>query len=256
MPQVQLTGAHPGSPQRWPPRTCPSPAPRRLHHLRLDRPAPGNCRDTADAILLTAAGGRQDLRDLAALAAGIQARFRPDAPDDDGPGPVFEDRQCGWRPPSAAPGSRPGTSPPNAPRWCRCGAGRAVRPRDAEDDRGHEQPPISSLLPPAKAPPWVCATAGGAVPERRLAGHVHVQERVRTRVVWLVDDGGNVSRRIRELAGAAFGRALGEQVTQGPGRWAWAGRPGLPVGPEPGAWRRTRWCGPVVPRGRRCHSSR
>ena len=38
--------------------------------------------------------------------------------------------------------------------------------RDAEDDRGHEQPPISSLVSPAKAPPWVRATAGGAVPER------------------------------------------------------------------------------------------
>ena len=68
------------------------------------------------SVTAAAAAGR-DLRDLAALAAGIQARSRPGTPDDDGPGPVFEDRQCGWRPRSAAPGSWPGISPPNAPRW-------------------------------------------------------------------------------------------------------------------------------------------
>ena len=52
---------------------------------------PEECRDTADAILVAAAGRRgMDLRDLATLAAEIQSRAHPD-PDDD-PGKTFEDR--------------------------------------------------------------------------------------------------------------------------------------------------------------------
>jgi Domain of unknown function (DUF222) len=51
---------------------------------------PEECRDTADAILVAAAGRGMDLRDLATLAAEIQSRAHPD-PDDD-PGKTFEDR--------------------------------------------------------------------------------------------------------------------------------------------------------------------
>jgi Domain of unknown function (DUF222) len=51
---------------------------------------PEDCRDTADAILVAAAGRGMDLRDLATLAAEIQSRAHPD-PDDD-PGKTFEDR--------------------------------------------------------------------------------------------------------------------------------------------------------------------
>ena len=53
---------------------------------------PEDCRNDADAILTGAAGSGMDLRDLAALAAAIQARSRSDTPDDDGPGRLFEDR--------------------------------------------------------------------------------------------------------------------------------------------------------------------
>jgi hypothetical protein len=48
------------------------------------------CRDTADAILAAAARQGMDLRDLAALAAEIQARAHPDPGDN--PGKTFEDR--------------------------------------------------------------------------------------------------------------------------------------------------------------------
>jgi hypothetical protein len=51
---------------------------------------PGDCRDNADAILVSAAQMGMDLQDLAALAAEIEARSRPDVPDQDGP--RFEDR--------------------------------------------------------------------------------------------------------------------------------------------------------------------
>ena len=52
---------------------------------------PAGCRPAADAILVTAAGAGMDLRDLAALAAELHERSRPDAPDED-PGLGFEDR--------------------------------------------------------------------------------------------------------------------------------------------------------------------
>ena len=51
---------------------------------------PEDCRDNADAILVSAARMGMDLQDLAALAAEIEARSRPDVPDQDAP--RFEDR--------------------------------------------------------------------------------------------------------------------------------------------------------------------
>ena len=52
---------------------------------------PDDCRPAADAILVTAARAGMDLRDLAALAAEIYERSRPDTPDGD-PDRGFEDR--------------------------------------------------------------------------------------------------------------------------------------------------------------------
>ena len=52
---------------------------------------PENCREAADAILVTAALAGMDLRDLGGLAAEIYARSLPDTPDD-GPDDGFEDR--------------------------------------------------------------------------------------------------------------------------------------------------------------------
>ena len=52
---------------------------------------PEDCRLAADAILLTAARAGMDLRELAALAAEIYERSRPDSPDKDRDG-TFEDR--------------------------------------------------------------------------------------------------------------------------------------------------------------------
>ena len=52
---------------------------------------PEDCRPAADAILLAAAKGGADLRDLAGLAAEIYARSLPDEPDKD-QDKMFEDR--------------------------------------------------------------------------------------------------------------------------------------------------------------------
>ncbi len=52
---------------------------------------PAGCRPAADAILVTAARAGMDLRDLAALAAELYERSRPDDPGED-PGLGFEDR--------------------------------------------------------------------------------------------------------------------------------------------------------------------
>jgi hypothetical protein len=52
---------------------------------------PEDCREAADAILVTAARAGMDLRDLGGLAAEIYARSLPDTPDDS-PDDGFEDR--------------------------------------------------------------------------------------------------------------------------------------------------------------------
>ena len=52
---------------------------------------PGDCREAADAILLSAAAAGMDLPDLAGLAAEIYERSRSDLPDED-PAREFADR--------------------------------------------------------------------------------------------------------------------------------------------------------------------
>jgi hypothetical protein len=62
---------------------------------------PEGCRDTADEILAGAAQGGMGLRDLAELAAEMQARSQPD-PDPDDRGRSLRTGRSGWRPRSAA----------------------------------------------------------------------------------------------------------------------------------------------------------
>ena len=115
MPQVPLTGAHPQVAAALAAADLPESHARTI--CGWTGQFPGSCRDTADAILVTAAAAGRDLRDLAALAAEIQARSRPMLPTMTARARCSRTGQCGWRPRSAAPGSWPGTSPPNAPRW-------------------------------------------------------------------------------------------------------------------------------------------
>ena len=118
------------SPQRWPPRTCPSLTAFARTICGWTGQFPANCPDTADAILVTAAAAGMDLRNLATLAAEIQTRSAPMPRTTTARARCSRTGRCGWRPRSAAPGPHP-----RMHRGGHCGVGRAVRPRAAEDDR-------------------------------------------------------------------------------------------------------------------------
>jgi len=62
---------------------------------------PGDCREAADAILLSAARAGMDLPDLAGLAAEMYQRSRAGRPDED-PAGGSPTGACGWRPRSRA----------------------------------------------------------------------------------------------------------------------------------------------------------
>src|ERR1039458_842492 len=98
---------------------------------------PDECRDTADAILVAAAGRGMDLRDLATLAAEIQSRAHPD-PDDD-PGKAFEDRAVRLETTFQGTGVFTGDLTPE----CTALVGTVLEalsaPRGAEDTRSHAQ---------------------------------------------------------------------------------------------------------------------
>ena len=70
---------------------------------------PADCRPAADAILVTAARAGMDLRDLAALAAELYERSRPDLPRMRTRAWRLRTGRCGWRRRSTARGSCPGT---------------------------------------------------------------------------------------------------------------------------------------------------
>ena len=77
---------------------------------------PGDCREAADTILVTAARAGMDVRDLAGLAAEIYARSLPAARVRTG----IRGSRTGpsrWRPRSTAPGCCPVTCPRSARRW-------------------------------------------------------------------------------------------------------------------------------------------
>src|ERR1017187_2367972 len=98
---------------------------------------PEECRDTADAILVAAAGRGMDLRDLATLAAEIQSRAHPD-PDED-PGKAFEDRAVRLETTFQGAGIFTGDLTPE----CTALVGTVLEalsaPRGAEDTRSHAQ---------------------------------------------------------------------------------------------------------------------
>jgi hypothetical protein len=100
---------------------------------------PQDCRDDADAILAGAAGRGLDLRDLAALAAEIQARSRPQTPDDDPPGPVPEDRALRLDTTFQGAGVLSGDLTPECTALVTTVLDALSAPRGAEDDRTHAQ---------------------------------------------------------------------------------------------------------------------
>src|ERR1039458_5033310 len=143
---------------------------------------PEECRDTADAILVAAAGRGMDLRDLATLAAEIQSRACP-APGDEDPGKAFEDRAVrlettfqgagvftGDLTPECTPlggGGLAGLSPPrwSAPSWRRCPP-RAARRTPA-------------VTPSGTTTPWKKRCTGWSAPGCSRSGPVSPRRRGR-----------------------------------------------------------------------------
>jgi hypothetical protein len=100
---------------------------------------PEDGQDNADAILIEAARMGMDLRDLAALAAEIQARADPGTGDDDDPAPVFEDRAVRLETTFGGAGVMAGDLTPECAAVVRTVLDALSAPRGAEDTRSHQQ---------------------------------------------------------------------------------------------------------------------
>ena len=100
---------------------------------------PEDSQDTADDILAGAARGGMDLRDLAGLAAEMQARAEPGPADDDDPGRVFEDRAVRLETTFGGAGVLAGDLTPECAAVIRTVLDALSAPRGADDTRSHEQ---------------------------------------------------------------------------------------------------------------------
>jgi len=135
---------------------------------------PGDCRDSADAILVSAAQMGMELPDLAALAAEIQARSRPDVPDEDGP--RFEDRAVKLETTFGGAGIMTGDLSPECAAVVTAVLDALSAPRGAEDDRNHGQRYHDALEEACRR-----LVAAGLLPERagqpvRVTAYIHLAD--------------------------------------------------------------------------------
>ena len=100
---------------------------------------PEDCRDNADAILLTAAHDGMDLRDLAALAAEMYVRAEPGASEDDDPDRILQDRAVRLETTFGGAGVMSGDLTPECAALVRTVLDALSAPRGADDDRTHAQ---------------------------------------------------------------------------------------------------------------------
>src|SRR5580692_2595781 len=135
---------------------------------------PEDCRDNADAILVSAAQLGMDLPDLLALAAEIEARARPDVPDEDEP--RFEDRAVKLETTFGGAGVLTGDLSPECAAVVTAVLDALSAPRGAEDDRNHAQRYHDALEDAMRR-----LVAAGLLPERagqpiRVTGHIHLKD--------------------------------------------------------------------------------
>jgi hypothetical protein len=135
---------------------------------------PENCRDKADAILISAAQAGMELPDLAALAAEIHARSRPDAPDQDGP--QFEDRAVKLATTFGGAGVMTAALTPECAAVVTAVLDALSAPRGAEDDRTHEQRYHDGLEEACRR-----LVAAGLLPERagqpvKVTAYIHLTD--------------------------------------------------------------------------------
>jgi len=135
---------------------------------------PEDCQDKADAILVSAAQMGMDLPDLAALAAEIQARSRPDAPDEDGP--RFEDRAVKLETTFGGAGVMTADLTPECAAVVTAVLDALSAPRGAEDDRTHAQRYHDALEEACRR-----LVAAGLLPERagqpvKVTAYIHLAD--------------------------------------------------------------------------------
>jgi len=135
---------------------------------------PGDCRDNADDILVSAAQMGMGLADLAALAAEIKARSRPDTPDEDGP--RFEDRAVRLETTFGGAGVMTADLSPECAAVVSAVLDALSAPRDAEDDRSHAQRYHDALQEACRR-----LVAAGLLPERagqpvKVTAHIHLKD--------------------------------------------------------------------------------
>ncbi len=122
---------------------------------------PEDGRDNADAILAGAARGGLDLRDLAGLAAEMQALSQPGDSGDDNPGLDFEDRCVRLETTFDGAGVITGDLTPECAAVLGTVLDALSAPRGAADDRGHGQRYHDALEEAMRR-----LVAAGLVPER------------------------------------------------------------------------------------------
>jgi len=135
---------------------------------------PEGCRDRADEILAGAALMGLELPDLAALAAEIEARARPDAPDEDGP--RFEDRAVRLETTFGGAGVMTGDLTPECAAVVTAVLDALSAPRGAEDDRTHAQRYHDGLEEACRR-----LVAAGLLPERagqpvKVTAYIHLAD--------------------------------------------------------------------------------
>jgi Domain of unknown function (DUF222) len=115
-----------------------------------------------------------ELADLAALAAEIEARSRPDVPDEDGP--RFEDRAVTLETTFGGAGVLAGDLSPECAAVVTAVLDALSAPRGAEDDRTHAQRCHDALEEACRR-----LVAAGLLPERagqpvKVTAHIHLSD--------------------------------------------------------------------------------
>ena len=135
---------------------------------------PGDCQDKADEILAGAARMGMKLADLAALAAEIQARARPDTPDQDEL--RFEDRAVKLETTFGGAGVMSADLTPECAAVVTAVLDALSAPRGAEDDRTHAQRYHDGLEEACRR-----LVAADLLPERagqpaKVTAHIHLAD--------------------------------------------------------------------------------
>jgi len=174
---------------------------------------PEGCRDKADAILLSAAQMGLELPDLAALAAEIHARSRPDTPDQDEP--RFEDRAVKLATTFGGAGVMSAALTPECAVVVTAVLDALSAPRGAEDERTHAQRYHDGLEEACRR-----LVAAGLLPERagqpvKVTAYIHLTDLID------LDTGSELQKEWTERIRGQWAAARAAASVRGPDGSAW-----------------------------------